>query len=129
MKFEDLNKNGNVFFCGVAEELLGEIERESGIVFPEDYRSLLRYSDGCMLQSGTFLILFSCGLGMGEEESLRWNNAMLQNDSMYFIGRFAGDSFGYLKNSEDKRIYSYCEEDGRHFFEADSLDALLLKSV
>lgn len=127
MDFELLNREGNTIVSGVTPEALETCEASSGISFPEDYKSLLRFSDGCMLKSPTFVIFFSCGDGFHEKETLAFANALLPDSGMYFIGRFAGEMFGYVKGSNDHRIYSYFEETGERTLVANDLDEFAQK--
>ena len=122
MNFNDFKKDGNILVPGAPEDLLAQCEQSSGIVFPEDYKSLLRFTDGCLLKNVTFVIFFSCGSGFHPKETLAFANSGLNDVGMYFIGRFAGDMFGYLKGGEDQKIYSFFEETGEKTFEADNLD-------
>lgn len=127
MDFNQLKKEGNTFVPGVSEEALASCEVASGISFPEDYKALLRFSDGCMLKDVTFVIFFSCGEGFHEKETMAFANALLPEAGMYFIGRFAGEMFGYLKGSADHRIYSYFEETGEKTLIADGIDDFVQK--
>ncbi len=127
MHYNDLRKEGNIIVSGVQEELLAQCEKQSGVVFPDDYKSLLRFTDGCLLKNATFVVFFSCGTGFHPKETLAFANSLLRDTGMFFIGRFAGDMFGYLKDSDDHRIYSYFEETGAKTLEADNLDAFATK--
>jgi len=110
MNYEELKIDGNIIVAGADENAIQAAELSAGIEFPLDYRSLLRFSDGCLLQNATFVIFFSCGDGFHEKERLAFINNLMQNSEMFFIGRFAGEMFGYLRHSDDRRIYSYFEE-------------------
>lgn len=127
MNLNLLKKEGNILVSGVTLETLEKCEAASGVSFPEDYKALLRFSDGCMLKTPTFVIFFSCGDGFHEKETLAFANALMPDSGMYFIGRFAGEMFGYLKASDDHRIYSYFEESGEKTLIANDLEEFAQK--
>ena len=127
MDFNLLRKGGGSIVSGVTPEALSRCESSSGVLFPDDYKSLLRFSDGCMVKTPTFVIFFSCGQGFHEKETLAFANALIPDSGMFFIGRFAGEMFGYLKGSDDHRIYSYLEETGEKTLIADDIESFAKK--
>ena len=122
MDFNVLKKTADTILPGASEEDISLFEREFGKSFPADYQELLKFSDGCMLKEPTFVIFFSCGKGFHEKETLSFANSLLGDVGMFFIGRFAGEMFGYLKNSDDQRIYSYFEETGEKTLIAENIN-------
>ena len=122
-----LKKEGTTIVPGATLAEIEKCEASSGVSFPEDYKTLLRFSDGCMVKTPTFVIFFSCGEGFHEKETLAFANALLPDSDMYFIGRFAGDMFGYLKGSDDHRLYSYFEESGEKTLIATDLEEFAQK--
>lgn len=122
MNYEELKIDGNIIAAGADENVIRAAELSFGIEFPEDYRDLLRHFDGGLLQNATFVVFFSCGEGFHEKERLAFINNLMQNSEIFFIGRFAGEMFGYLKHSDDHRIYSYFEETSEKKLVANDLD-------
>ena len=129
MNYNLLRERANVIVDGATEETIVQRERELGVTFPDDYKELLRFSDGCMVVAPLFVVFFSVGEGFHEKETLKFVNSLMSNSEMYFIGRFAGEMFGYLKGSDDHRIYSYFEETGEKILVAENVDELVQKYV
>ena len=57
-----------------------------------------------------------------EKETIEFANSLLPDAGLHFIGRFAGDMFGYLKGSSDHRLYSYFEETGEKTLIAEDVE-------
>ena len=129
MDYNLLKEHAEVLVEGASDTVIEQFEKTSGITFPEDYKALLRFSDGCMVRKPVFVIFFSCGAGFHEKETLTFINSLMQNQEMYFIGRFAGDMFGYLKGSDDHRIYSLFEETGEKVLEAENIEDFIQKFI
>ena len=103
-------------FDGADREAIQAVEREFGVFFPEEYGDFLRAADGGQLTAG--IILFSCGAGLHPAERLMTANANREADiPLFFVGRFAGEEFGFRKSDVQNRlkkcpIYVYLHEEG-----------------
>lgn len=105
---------------------LKSIEADLGYRFPEEYQDFLLFADGGMPTDN--VILFSAGKGIHPAETLRSANNDRQNLPLVFIGRFAEEEFGFLRNDCEKHrrpVHVYEHETGRTKQLASSFEAFM----
>jgi len=106
--------------------VLESIEADLNYPLPAEYRDFLLYADGGMPTEA--VILFSAGRGIHPDETLRAANEGRQDLPVVFIGRFAEEEFGFLRDDtgESQRpVYVYEHESGRTRKLAASFEAFL----